>query len=132
MTRADNSLLLVEAAHRRSVEARRRALDAVTALADAGLPVNPTTVARHARVSRQWLYTFDGARQAIAAVAPQVHSQPDAPPRAQRPTTASLQRRLEAVTDDNHRLRQRVRELEDRLAGLYGQWRLHCDGDRAG
>jgi ATP dependent DNA ligase-like protein len=41
-------------------------------------------------------------------------------------------RHFEALTDDNHRLRRRAEELEQRLAALYGQWRTRgeLDGHR--
>lgn len=122
MTRPDNTHLLAEAARRRSEQARRRALDAIAALASAGDDVTPTAVAKRAGVSRQWLYTFDEAREAIWAArvrsrAPQVVRSDE------RPSVASLQRRLEALTEDNQRLRAQVAGLEARLAAVYGEWR---------
>lgn len=44
-------------------------------------------------------------------------------PPDQHPSAASLQCRVEVLTDDNQRLRQRVDELEQRLAAVYGEWR---------
>jgi hypothetical protein len=121
MSRADNSHVLIEAARRRSRSARQRTLEALAILAASGEAVTPTSVARRAGVSRQWLYTFDEALEAIRVARPADRSI-GAPP-GQGPSAASLQRRIEALTDDNQRLRRRVRELEQRLAGLYGQWR---------
>lgn len=120
MTRADNSSLLIEAARRRSHSARQRTLEAVAILAACGEAVTPTAVARRASVSRQWLYTFDEALEAIRAANAAHHSTRSVVPPAQGPSAASLQRRVEALTDDNQRLRQRVQELEQRLAALYG------------
>lgn len=89
--------------------------------------MTPTAVARRAGVSRQWLYTFEEARAAIEA-AQRRQTPPSSPPPSQRASTTSLQRRLEALTDDNQRLRRRVQELEDRLAAVYGEWRLQRGG----
>ena len=44
-------------------------------------------------------------------------------PPDQRPSAASLQRRVEVLTDDNQRLHERVDELEQRLAAVSGEWR---------
>jgi hypothetical protein len=126
MQRADNTHLLLEASRRRSEDARCRTLKAIEALAASGAPVTPTAVARRAGVSRQWLYTFDAARQAISAANREASTQPPVPA-PQRPSLASWQRRVEALTDDNQRLRQRVNELEQRLAAIYGQWRAWGD-----
>lgn len=123
MARRDNTAVLVEAAQRRSEGARRRTRDAIAALAAAGEEVTPTSVARRAGVSRQWLYTVDEAREAIR-VARRL-SEPDHAlvPRDQRPSVTSLQRRLEVLSDENQRLRGCVDELERRLAAVYGEWR---------
>lgn len=127
MPRADNTHLLLEASRMRSDQARHRTLEAIKTLAADGKPVNPTTVARQAGVSRQWLYTFEEAREAMSVANTAASSRSPLPP-AQQPSTASWRRRVEALTDDNERLRQRVRELEERLAALYGQWRCQPDG----
>jgi hypothetical protein len=119
--RADNRDALIGAARRRSHDARRRTLAAVATLSATGAHVTPTSVARQAGVSRQWLYTFDDALEAIRAAARITLS--SAVPSAERSSVASLQRRLEALTDDNQRLRKRVGELEERLAVLYGELR---------
>jgi hypothetical protein len=65
MSRADNTQFLLQAARRRSGDARKRTMQAIADLAAAGEPVTPTTVARKAGVSRQWLHTFQDARESI-------------------------------------------------------------------
>jgi septal ring factor EnvC (AmiA/AmiB activator) len=119
---ADNSRYLTQAAQRRSVDTRRRALASIEALAKDGELVTPTTVARLAGVSRQWLYTCDEVMTAIAAA--QTQTPRPAPGRSGRAASiASLKRRLEAATDTNKQLRQRVAELEAQVANLYGELR---------
>ena len=97
-------------------------LEAIASLAAAGEEVTPTSVARWAGGSRQWLYTVDEAREAIRAARLTEPDERVVPP-DQRPSAASLQRRVEVLSDDNQRLRQRVDELEQRLAAVYGEWR---------
>ncbi len=119
--RSDNSAALRASAQRRSEVARQRTLEAITALVAQGEAITPTAVARRAGVSRQWLYTFDDALSAIRLAA---STRPAAPvPQDQRASLASLQRRLEVVTEENRRLRHHVGELEDRLARSYGALR---------
>lgn len=117
----DNSASLRASARARSANARRRTLEAITQLISEQMAVTPTSVARRAGVSRQWIYTFQEALTAIRE-APSPARQ-GAVPAAQRASAASLQRRIEILTDDNHRLRLRVAELEHRLAGAYGMLR---------
>jgi hypothetical protein len=122
MPPTDNSQHLAEAARHRSADTRRRALAAIALLTADGRQVSPTTVARHAGVSRQWLYTCHEAMDAIEAA--RAHS--DGPTHTRPPqqaSTASLRRRVELLTDDNKRLRQRVADLEAQLAILYGALR---------
>lgn len=85
--------------------------------------MTPTTVARRAGVSRQWLYTCEEAMAAINAARGEGPMAPPPPGRAA--SVSSLKRRLEAATDANKRLRRRVDELESQVALLYGQLRVN-------
>ena len=119
--KSDNSAALRAAAQRRSQLARQRTREAITWLVAENQVVSPTSVARRAGVSRQRLYTFDEALEAIRLAA---STQPTAAvPRDQRASVASLQHGLEVLTEDNRRLRRQVAELEERLAGAYGALR---------
>ena len=119
--KSDNSAALRAAAQRRSRLARRRTREAITWLVGENQVVSPTSVARRAGVSRQWLYTFDEALEAVRLAASTQRTAPVPPD--QRASVASLHRRLEAVSEDNRRLRGQVAELEERLAGAYGALR---------
>ena len=120
MIGAGNVDMLREATRRRSESARRRVDAAIELLVRRGEVISPTSVARAAGVSRQWLYT-DPARLAVIrkhqvdGVAPIQHHRPASSP--------SQMRRIEALLDDNRRLRTRVETLEGRLATLYGELR---------
>jgi len=119
--RSDNSAALRASAQRRSEVARRRTLEAIAAIVAENEAVTPTAVARRAGVSRQWLYTFDDALSAIRLAA---STRPATPvPQDQRASLASMQRRLEVLSEENRRLRHQVGELEDRLARAYGALR---------
>ena len=117
MSRADNTQFLLQAARRRSGDARKRTMQAIADLAAAGEPVTPTTVARKAGVSRQWLYTFPDAHHVMRGSLPRSPPPVTASPAANH---ASWQRRVEALSDENQRLRRKVKELEDLVAKLYG------------
>lgn len=99
-------------------------MEVIAELTATGEPVTPTVVARKAGVSRQWLYTFTDAQQAIQAAA----GAPAPPPASPPPSQASWQRRVEALNDDNQRLRRQVKELEDLVAALYGLRRSELHG----
>ena len=118
---ADNSAVLRAAARRRSQSARQRTLEAIAMLTSENQAVTPTSVARRAGVSRQWLYTVAEALDAIRN-APKTGGS-NAVPVEQRASVVSLRRRIEVLADENSRLRQRVEELEHRLAGAYGAMR---------
>jgi Family of unknown function (DUF6262) len=123
MSRADNTQYLLQAARQRSGDARKRTMQAIADLAAAGQPVTPTTVARKAGVSRQWLYTFPDAHDAMRG-SPSGSPPPVAASSAAN--QASWQRRVEALSDENQRLRRKVKELEDLVARLYGLRRSEC------
>lgn len=123
MPRADNSHHLLAAAQRRASDVRRRAIAAVADIAAAGDPVTPSAVARRAGVSRQWLYTCDEAMAAMREAAGGQNENTARVPPKQAASPASLQRRIEALTDDNKRLRQHAADLERRLAAVYGELR---------
>jgi hypothetical protein len=115
---------LATAARRKSEHAHARACNALGELDQQGRPITFQAVARHAGVSRQWLYQQPELRREIerlrdrniAATAPRV-------PDAQRASTASLRQRLENLRVENRGLREQVAELKTELAIAYGQRR---------
>jgi hypothetical protein len=130
MPPADNSRYLAQAARQRSTDTLQSALAAIDALAGAGEMVTPTTVARRAGVSRQWLYTCDEVMAAINAARADGPT-PAPPPPGRAASVASLRRRLEATTDTNKQLRLRVAELKAQVAALGGQlWAHRQNGTR--
>jgi hypothetical protein len=94
---------------------------ALEALAIAGLPLTVAAVARHARVSRRFIYdhpelraTIDlKATEAIARFSGQLTS-------TAQVTVASLRADVENTKAENQRLRERIRLLEVRLSEALG------------
>jgi hypothetical protein len=120
--RADNTVHLRDATKRRAAESRRRALEAIDALTRGGEPLTPTTVARLAGVSRQWIYTSEETLAAVVAAREVRHGRHinSGSPRA---PSASMQRRIENLTDENRRLKAELVDTQRRLALVYGQLR---------
>lgn len=93
-----------------------RDLDAATA------PISFQSVARHAGVSRQWLYKQPDLRAEIE----RLRDHPARSPRAssgQRASEHSLRQRVQGLGDENRRLRAHNGELQAELALAYGQRR---------
>lgn len=112
--RADNTENLLNAARNRTAVTRRKVTMAIRRLDAAAATVTYQSLAREAGVSRSWLYTQPDIRQLIDQHRAG-HPEPAeaSPPPRQRPSTASLQTRLEIANtrirelqQDNQRLRQ--------------------------
>lgn len=123
--RADNSAHIIAAARRRSDDARRRAVTVLRRLEADGQPVNVSTVASAAGVSRSWLYAQDDLREQIGRLRTRHRLTPSSPavPGRQRATPASLLRRLEAATTRIRVLEAENRQLRDALERALGEQR---------
>jgi len=126
MTRADNSAYLAQANDRRHQAALLAARQAIQELQRQGQPVNFSTVAQSAGVSRGWLYRQDQIRDLISR---QQALKPPAARRAtaHRATADSLRQRLDAARAENTRLRAENRSLRDQLARHLGLQRTQHD-----
>ncbi|MGH9244045.1 MAG: DUF6262 family protein [Acidimicrobiales bacterium] len=112
---------LAASAHRRSEDTRHRALQALRRLDGAGQAVTFVSLAQAAAVSRSWLYRQPDLRAEIDRLRTTRSTTP--PPSAQRASTESMRRRLEATLDETRRLKEENRQLREQLARLYGQHR---------
>jgi hypothetical protein len=111
---------LQAAAQRKRDAALTRATAALAELAEQGAQISFQSVARRARVSRQWLYDQPALRTQIE----QLRERPaQGVPARERASDASLQQRLRGLLDDNQALREQVRALTHELALAYGQQR---------
>jgi hypothetical protein len=115
---------LAAAASRKREQAQTRAQNALRELDQQGQPITFQAVARHARVSRQWLYHQPELRNEIERLRERrvADTQPRVP-EAHRASTASLHQRLENLRTENRGLRVQVAELKAELAIAYGQRR---------
>jgi hypothetical protein len=122
MARADNTVHILQAAKQRHDDSVNRTIEAIRRLERGHKPINFRTVADAARVSRGWLYTNPQLRDAITArrSTPPRRRNRTVPP-AQRGSAASLQSRINALTDEVRRLRHENAELKNRIQRLYGQ-----------
>lgn len=122
---ADNSHLIVAAAHRRATATRRRAVSALRRMDATGTAITFETVAREAGVSRSWLYNQQDLRAEIERLRARHRQIPTARqvPDRQRASDASLLRRLEAATERNRQLEAENRELRQALALALGERR---------
>jgi hypothetical protein len=114
---------LTASAQQRSHDTRHRAVEALRHLDAAGEPVTFTSVARTAGVSRSWIYRQPDLRAEIDRLRVSCTA-PTAPvPSAQRASTDSLRRRLEATLDEIQRLKVENHQLREQVAKRFGQQR---------
>ena len=122
MARADNTRFLTQAAADRHQATLTKATNAIEHLDRSGQPVNFTTVAAAAGISRTWLYRHPGIRDLVSRLrtAP---SGPATPPTAQRATAESLRARLDTARTEIARLRAENTVLRDQAARHLGEQR---------
>ncbi|MBV8349788.1 MAG: transposase [Mycolicibacterium sp.] len=114
--RADNSIHLAIAAKQRHEHTRAKAIAAMHELDRAGAVLTFESVARHAGVSRSWIYTQSDIKDEIRRLRDLGQHQPSAPiPSPQRASDDSLRQRLalanrrnRELTDENQRLRRQL------------------------
>jgi hypothetical protein len=120
MSTTENTALAV-ATERRVQDTRLRAIGAIRQLDTAGETITFASVSQRSGVSRSWLYRQPDLRAEIdrlrAAPAPTV-------PSAQRTSTDSQHRRLEATLDEIQRLKAENQQLRELLAERLGQRRV--------
>jgi hypothetical protein len=125
--RADNSIHLITAAQQRHEYTRAKALAAMHELDRAGAVLNFESVARHAGVSRSWVYTQTDIKDEIRRLRAQHRLEPSTPlPARQRASDDSLRQRLELANRRNRELADENQRLRRQLAHALGQRRDHA------
>jgi chromosome segregation ATPase len=100
----------------------QRVIAAIDARAATGQELSIAAIARHARVSRKFIYAYPELRAQIEQRARQATTASTARATADgRVTIASLQTDLANANAANHRLRQQLRALEQRLSEALGR-----------
>lgn len=125
--RADNTHHVVEAATRRSLDARRRVQSALQAALDAGEQVTVARLATTAGVSRAYLYSQTDLLGALRELQLANDGRPPGVPTSQRASTTSLIARIDTLTSRNKALREENRQLRRRLEAVHGQLRSNGD-----
>jgi hypothetical protein len=122
MTRADNTRHLIRATAERHQATMKRAADAITNLENTGQPVNFSSVAAAAGVSRASLYRNPGFRDLISRI--RSGPSPSATTRtAQRATAESLRALLDTARTEITRLRTENTMLREQAARHLGEQR---------
>lgn len=120
---ADNSIHLITAARQRHEHTRAKAIAAMHELNRAGAALTFESVARHASVSRSWIYTQPDIKDEIRRLRHQGR-QPSTPiPSSQRASDDSLRQRLELAHRRNRELADENQKLRRQLAHALGQLR---------
>ncbi|MDT5055218.1 MAG: hypothetical protein QOJ56_2821 [Mycobacterium sp.] len=119
--RADNTIHLKAAAARRHQHTRARAIAAMHELDRTSGALTFDSVARHAGVSRSWIYTQPDIKDEIHRLRAQQHRAPI--PSSQRASDSSLRQRLELAATRNRELADENQRLRRQLAHALGQLR---------
>lgn len=123
---ADNSIHLVAAARQRHEQTRAKAIRAIHELDQAGAVLTFESVARHAGVSRSWIYTQTDLKDEIGRLRAQHRPESSTPiPARQRASDDSLRQRLEIANLRNRELADENQRLRRQLACALGQNRDH-------
>ena len=124
--RADNTIHLTTAAKQRHEYTRAKALAAMHELDRAGAVLTFEAVARHAGVSRSWIYTQTDIKDEIHRLRDQGQHQRSAPiPARHHASDDSLRQRLELANRRNRELADENQRLRRQLAHALGQLRDH-------
>jgi hypothetical protein len=119
---------LQAAAQRKRQHALERARTTIHDLDRDGVDITFQAVARHAGVSRQWLYEQPELRREIERLRTLQHGRPSRVPARERGSEASLRQRVQTLLDENQRLRTENAALRDELALAYGHQRRQALG----
>jgi hypothetical protein len=121
MNRADHAHALADGAAHRTLDAQDRVRRTLSQLDREDADVTFAAVARHARVSRQFLYSHDAFRAEIRQLRAARTDSPPRIPARERASENSLRARVHAALDDNHRLRSELTQLSGELANALGR-----------
>ena len=116
----DRVASLRAAAARKRELATSRARATLRELDQRGADITFQSVARHAGVSRQWLYEQPELRAEIERLRAAVGQRATAIPAGERASDASLRQRVAMLAAENRRLREENQAIKAELALAYG------------
>lgn len=120
----NNSIHLIRAAQQRHEHTRAKAIAAMHELDRNGAALTFESVARHAGVSRSWIYTQTDLKDEIGRLRAQRRPEPStALPARQRASDDSLRQRLEIANRRNRELIDENQRLRRQLASALGHYR---------
>lgn len=114
---------LAEHARARHQQALARAEHALTALADTTTAITVASVAKHAHVSRSWIYTQPALLERIQQLQNHLRTTQATRTTVIRASDDSLRQRLALAHDRINQLRSENQQLRDALAHAHGQLR---------
>lgn len=114
---------LAEHARARHHQALTRAEHALTELADTATAITVASVAKHAQVSRSWIYTQPALIERIQQLKNHLRTTQDTRTTVTRASDDSLRQRLALAHDRIDHLRTENQQLRDALAHAHGQLR---------
>ena len=125
---ADQPHRLAAHARHRHQQTLRRAQQALTELADTGKHVTVAQLARHAGVSRSWLYTQPELLDQLQRLDQHHTAAAHARQTGTRASDDSLRRRLAVAHERITALQAENKQLRDALAHVHGQLRAARQG----
>jgi Family of unknown function (DUF6262) len=114
---------LAEAAAKRTLDAEQRVRAALRQLYADGTTISFAAVAKHARVSRAFLYAHAELRSEIEALRSVQAAAPARLSVRQRASETSVRARLRTALDENQRQREELDALREELALAHGRVR---------
>jgi hypothetical protein len=124
-----NPVPLIAAARHRHELTRAKTIQALRELDRAGTTVTFEAVARHAGVSRSWLYSQPDIRAEVQRLRDITRRAPSPSiPARQRTSDASLLTRLESALERNRKLTEENQRLRRQLAHALGDRRAEPTG----
>ena len=123
MSNSEPPRALAATAARRTLDAEQRVRATLRRLDADGAAVSFAAVAKHARVSRAFLYAHAELRAEIEALRSIHSAAPARLPVRQRASDTSLRARLRAALDENQRQRDQIAALREELALAHGRVR---------
>ncbi|MEO5710797.1 MAG: hypothetical protein ABIQ59_13355 [Nocardioidaceae bacterium] len=115
---------LQEATDARALDVDVRLTDALRYLNKRALPINVSSVARQAEVSRQSIYARKDLCSEVQAIARQNHANQPSGPASGRASDGSLRAKNTVLLNENRRLKKELARAQQQVGDLIAERRL--------